>query len=231
MVSSVCLRENTRECRPVSARIPVVEKRPIYLNKSYQQVYSHPDRSHAVQLCHKYVALIGRADTQIWPRRLRPSDSEQWYEFLTQESCASKGMGKRDTRPRSAPIKNRSFNEPSPVRRVSETIARSTARVSVESCTLAMPAGASSRLRRWPACSGCTDFGVSSVFSRVPARHRCSWYRGGKGAADLPSLGCSILLADGVGTGKGNPLGYPIWEAPNAPPLRSLASKYVAIAP
>ena len=149
-----------------------------------------------------------------------------------------------------APVKNGWFCGMSHAARVSDTIAWSTALVSVESCTLAMPAGASSRLRRWPACSGCTDFGVSSVFSRAPARHRCSWYRGGKGAADLPGLGCSILLADGsvhflsneadnsadphaggVGTGKGNPLGYPIWEAPNAPPLRSLASKYVAIAP
>ena len=33
----------------------------------------------------------------------------------------------------------------------------------------------------------------------------------------------------GVGGGKGNPPGHPIWEAPNAPPLRSSSSNYVAI--
>jgi len=38
---------------------------------------------------------------------MTPPDSEQRYEFLTQESCASKGIEKRGTRPRSSPITNR----------------------------------------------------------------------------------------------------------------------------
>jgi hypothetical protein len=44
----------------VPARIPVVEKRPTYLNRSYRQVINHPDSSiakpvsmHAVQPCRK----------------------------------------------------------------------------------------------------------------------------------------------------------------------------------
>ena len=35
--------------------------------------------------------------------------------------------------------------------------------------------------------------------------------------------------AGGMRAGKGNPPGYPIWEAPNAPPPRSSSSNYAAI--
>jgi len=59
--------------------------------------------------CPNNRSLIGRADSQFWPRSSRQPDSEKTVEFLTRETCAEKRMAVRDHDPAHVQIKKGSY--------------------------------------------------------------------------------------------------------------------------